>query len=177
MEYQHGPVRGERTWAPISQKGPAPAGTVHDMEQVQILWVSRSVSPPGAGIKRHDHPYYHLFYVTGGTLDMTVGKEQFCIEAGHGIIVPKETLHGYYVRGEREAEYMEVKFILNNSPALDAQLTQLDPELFEDPTAGALIGRLVEEYGLAGISIWTADRMWRPIYALIESMFSVEKII
>ena len=28
-----------------------------------------------------------------------------------------------------------------------------------------------------GISLWTADRLWRPIYALLESMYGVEKII
>ena len=37
--------------------------------------------------------------------------------------------------------------------------------------------KLVGEYGLGGISLWTADRLWRPIYSLLESMYSVEKIL
>ena len=48
---------------------------------------------------------------------------------------------------------------------------------FEDARSVRARLALVEEYGLAGISIWTADRLWRPIYALLEDSFSVEKII
>ncbi len=48
---------------------------------------------------------------------------------------------------------------------------------FEDARSVRARLRLVEEYDLAGISIWTADRLWRPITALTEGMFSVEKII
>ena len=48
---------------------------------------------------------------------------------------------------------------------------------FEDARSIRARLALVEEYGLAGISIWTADRLWRPIYALLEERFGVEKII
>ena len=48
---------------------------------------------------------------------------------------------------------------------------------FEDARSVRARLSLVEEYGLAGISIWTADRLWRPIYALLEERFGVEKII
>lgn len=48
---------------------------------------------------------------------------------------------------------------------------------FEDARSVRARLRLVEEYGLAGISIWTVDRVWQPLYALLESMYSVEKII
>ena len=48
---------------------------------------------------------------------------------------------------------------------------------FEDARSIRARLRLIGEYGLAGFSIWTADRLWRPIYALLESMYSVEKII
>jgi len=48
---------------------------------------------------------------------------------------------------------------------------------FEDARSVRARLRLVGDYGLAGISIWTADRLWRPIYALTESMYSVEKLL
>ena len=48
---------------------------------------------------------------------------------------------------------------------------------FEDARSVRARLRLVEEYGLAGISVWTADRLWRPIPELLESMYSVEKNI
>ena len=48
---------------------------------------------------------------------------------------------------------------------------------FEDARSVRARLELVSEYGLAGISIWTADRLWRPLYALLEDRFSAEKII
>ena len=48
---------------------------------------------------------------------------------------------------------------------------------FEDARSVRARLRLVEDYGLAGVSIWTADQLWRPIPALLESMYSVEKIL
>ena len=48
---------------------------------------------------------------------------------------------------------------------------------FEDARSIRARLKLVADYGLAGISIWTADRLWRPVYALLESMYSVEKIL
>ena len=48
---------------------------------------------------------------------------------------------------------------------------------FEDARSVRARLQLVEDYGLAGISVWTADRLWQPIPALIESMYSVEKIL
>ena len=48
---------------------------------------------------------------------------------------------------------------------------------FEDARSIRARLSLVGEYGLGGISLWTADRLWRPLYALLESMYSVEKIL
>ena len=48
---------------------------------------------------------------------------------------------------------------------------------FEDARSARARLRLVEEYGLAGISIWTADDLNRPMLAVLESMYSVEKIL
>ena len=48
---------------------------------------------------------------------------------------------------------------------------------FEDARSIRARLKLVGEYGLGGISLWTADRLWRPIYELLESMYSVEKIL
>ena len=48
---------------------------------------------------------------------------------------------------------------------------------FEDARSAQARMRLVEEYGLAGLSIWTADRLWRPALAVLESLFCVEKTL
>ena len=46
---------------------------------------------------------------------------------------------------------------------------------FEDVRSALARLWLVQEYGLAGASIWTADRLWRPLFAALESLYSVEK--
>ena len=46
---------------------------------------------------------------------------------------------------------------------------------FEDARSALARMRLVEEYGLAGLSVWTADRLWRSALAVLESLYSVEK--
>ena len=33
------------------------------MEKLQILWVSKTYAAPGAAVKMHQHPYYHMFYI------------------------------------------------------------------------------------------------------------------
>ena len=48
---------------------------------------------------------------------------------------------------------------------------------FEDARSIRARLKLVGEYGLGGVSLWTADRLWRPIYSLLESMYGVEKIL
>lgn len=48
---------------------------------------------------------------------------------------------------------------------------------FEDVRSALARLKLVEEYGLAGLSIWTADRLWRPTLAALESLYDVEKVI
>lgn len=48
---------------------------------------------------------------------------------------------------------------------------------FEDARSIRARLKLVGEYGIGGISLWTADRLWRPIYELLESIYSVEKIL
>lgn len=46
---------------------------------------------------------------------------------------------------------------------------------FEDARSVDARLRLVREYGLAGISVWTADRLYRPLWELIQAKFSVDK--
>ena len=48
---------------------------------------------------------------------------------------------------------------------------------FEDARSALARMRLVREYELAGLSIWTADRLWRPALAVLESLYCVEKTL
>lgn len=48
---------------------------------------------------------------------------------------------------------------------------------FEDARSVAARLQLVEEYSLAGISIWNINQLWRAIELLTQSMYSIEKFI
>lgn len=48
---------------------------------------------------------------------------------------------------------------------------------FEDARSICARLRLIGEYGLAGISYWTANRIYRPGLELLQSMFDIEKIV
>ena len=48
---------------------------------------------------------------------------------------------------------------------------------FEDVRSVRARLGLVGEYGLAGISIWTIDKLYRPMFEVLGSLYSVEKII
>ena len=49
----------------------------------------------GNKVGLHTHPYPELFVVMDGTGRFTVGDEQIDVEAGHVLIVPPETQHGF----------------------------------------------------------------------------------
>ena len=48
---------------------------------------------------------------------------------------------------------------------------------FEDVRSVQARLQLVKEFGLAGISIWTINQLFRPALLLLQSMYSVEKLI
>ena len=48
---------------------------------------------------------------------------------------------------------------------------------FEDARSFRARLQLVEEYGLAGIGVWTADQLYRPGLYVLQSMYSVVKLL
>ena len=49
----------------------------------------------GQGPSLHLHPYPEVFVVQSGTATFTAGDEQLTVAAGHIVIVPAETPHGF----------------------------------------------------------------------------------
>ena len=49
----------------------------------------------GQGPDLHLHPYPEVFVVEAGTARFTAGDEQLVIGAGHIVVVPAETPHGF----------------------------------------------------------------------------------
>jgi mannose-6-phosphate isomerase-like protein (cupin superfamily) len=54
----------------------------------------------GQGPKLHLHPYPELFVIHTGTAVFTVGEEQLEVAAGHVVVVPAETPHGFECGGD-----------------------------------------------------------------------------
>jgi quercetin dioxygenase-like cupin family protein len=54
----------------------------------------------GQGVGLHVHPYPEVFVVQTGTGKFTVGEEQVTIDAGHILVVPAETQHGFEGAGD-----------------------------------------------------------------------------
>jgi quercetin dioxygenase-like cupin family protein len=49
----------------------------------------------GQGPDLHLHPYAEAFVVQEGTATFTAGEEELVVEAGHVVVVPPETVHGF----------------------------------------------------------------------------------
>ena len=64
--------------------------------------------PNGRGPDLHTHPYPELFVVTDGTATFTAGDEQLVVDAGHIVIVPAETVHGFKNRHDDELRVVSV---------------------------------------------------------------------
>ena len=54
----------------------------------------------GQGPDLHTHPYPEVFVVETGTATFTAGDEQLTVEAGHIVVVPEETVHGFKGAGD-----------------------------------------------------------------------------
>lgn len=54
----------------------------------------------GQGPPLHLHPYPEVFVVQTGTAGFTVGDEQIVVRAGHVVVVPARTPHGFQGAGD-----------------------------------------------------------------------------
>ncbi|MBW3653947.1 MAG: cupin domain-containing protein [Actinobacteria bacterium] len=54
----------------------------------------------GQGPSLHLHPYPEVFVVQTGTAVFTAGDEELVVEAGHVVVVPARTPHGFKGAGE-----------------------------------------------------------------------------
>jgi quercetin dioxygenase-like cupin family protein len=54
----------------------------------------------GQGPSLHLHPYPEVFVVQTGTATFTAGDEQLTVAAGHIVVVPAETPHGFKGAGD-----------------------------------------------------------------------------
>jgi quercetin dioxygenase-like cupin family protein len=54
----------------------------------------------GQGPPLHLHPYPEVFVVQTGTAEFTVGEDKLTVSAGHIVVVPAQTPHGFKGAGD-----------------------------------------------------------------------------
>jgi mannose-6-phosphate isomerase-like protein (cupin superfamily) len=71
--------------------------------------------PRGKGAALHFHPYPEAFVVHAGTAVFTVGDDQLTVTAGHVVVVPAETPHGFEAASDDPLRIVSV----HPSPAVE----------------------------------------------------------
>lgn len=62
----------------------------------------------GQGPSLHLHPYPEVFVVQTGTAAFTAGEEEILVEAGHIVVVPAQTPHGFKGAGDDRLHVVSV---------------------------------------------------------------------
>lgn len=119
------------------------------MTQLQILWVARSELTPGAGVKSHTHPYYHMFYVEAGFFRFAAGGTIYNLKPGQTLLVPPLTEHGYSNETNTHGEHLEIKFTLSQTAADNRHLGNT-PHVTESPLVKLLFEQILKEYSDLG---------------------------
>lgn len=115
------------------------------MQDLQILWVSRSDIYPGAGVKSHTHPYYHMFYVQSGHFRFCAAGQHYDLQSGQTLLVPPQTEHGYKNETAEHGEYLELKFTLSDVRLLGDGVRHTDNAL-----VASLFAQIIKEYSDLG---------------------------
>ena len=136
------------------------------MQRSQILWVAQSYTLPRSGVKKHDHPYYHLFFIRSGEGIFALKEQEQFLCSGDCLLVPPETAHAYRNEAEVPLEYMEIKFTLAPGP-LESQLRQ-QPCVARSRLAGLLVQQILKEYSDLGSLADSAAESY--LYALLSAL-------
>lgn len=115
------------------------------MESLQILWVNRSISPQGSGVKPHDHPYYHMFVCLTGELAFMVNDKSLILKKSDCIIIPRKTSHSYFNKKKTTVEALEIKFTIR-SKTLASKIDALGLPFSNDALAIGLVREIVNEF-------------------------------
>lgn len=62
----------------------------------------------GQGPAPHVHPYPEVFVVQDGTAAFTVGEQDVVVSAGHVVVVPADTPHGFRGAGDDRLRVVSV---------------------------------------------------------------------
>ncbi len=83
-----------------------------DLTTIQVLLqgpnfaMRRFVMEPGGGMPRHTNTVEHEQYVLRGHARISIGDEQFDVQAGDVVFIPQGAAHSYQNVGEENFEFL-----------------------------------------------------------------------
>lgn len=113
------------------------------MGKLQILWASKTYAAPGAAVKMHQHPYYHMFYICCGSVLFTVEDREYRLQTGQSILIPQGVEHGYINEENVTMEDYEIKFQLFSGENREVLLSS-------NELVGKLLEQIMDEYADLG---------------------------
>jgi len=119
------------------------------LDKTHILWIGSAEIIPFFSVKKHKHPYYHMFYIEKGTLGFEINDEMYDVSPGSMIVVPRNAEHAYFNNREEEVELLEVKFSLMDA-AFEDRILQEKVQQTDDELVGALFRKICNEYSSLG---------------------------
>jgi mannose-6-phosphate isomerase-like protein (cupin superfamily) len=97
------------TVTPIDELRRSPTAALFEgRDQAPVSIFVTAYPDRGKGPDLHLHPYPEVFVVEAGTAVFTAGDEQLTVEAGHIVVVPAETPHGFKNAGDRTLRVVSV---------------------------------------------------------------------
>ena len=138
------------------------------MQRSQILWVAQSYTLPQSGVKKHSHPYYHLFYIHKGEGIFALEEREQFLQTGDCLLVPPETEHSYRNDAAQPLEYLEIKFTLSQDTRL-----RTSPCVTRSRLAGLLVQQIVKEYSDLGSLADSASETY--LYALLNALTEADR--
>ena len=119
------------------------------LDRTHILWIGRVDVVPFFSVKKHVHPYYHMFYIEKGSIELEIDGETHELLPGCMIVVPLNAEHSYVSNREEAGELLEVKFSLDES-AFEDRVLRENVHKSDDELAGALFKKIYNEYSSFG---------------------------
>jgi quercetin dioxygenase-like cupin family protein len=83
------------TVVPISDLRRSPTAALFEGRDEAPVSIFVTEYDRGQGPSLHLHPYPEVFVVETGTARFTAGDEELVVDAGHIVVVPAQTPHGF----------------------------------------------------------------------------------
>ena len=142
------------------------------MERLQILWVAKSYALPNSGVKKHSHPYYHMFLIVKGHFCFEIENASYQMKPGQCLLVPRGIEHAYCNEKDVPSEYLEIKFALPKH-SMDTQLLCAGVQISENPLVNQLFKQILQEY--SDLACMADDTAASYLFALLNLLLEKER--